>query len=200
MLFWRETDKTIWKPLLSKRILLSNNPLFLSNFFYHPLFTQILKTSILLDFRGRGGNFGGIGVLREFVSLTMFAMEMGKNNYFSYHSNSSKEENILLQKHESFTLELPLIKFSWSEKYKAKKKKKNALISKKYIFSKRVRKGPLLHFMTSVYISIVKIEKGWFSSSHKKRKDSLQTWEVLIEISMLCWNLPSDLKHQWSLQ
>ena len=134
MLFWGETDKTIWKPLLSKRILLSNNPLFLSNFFYHPLFTQILKTRILLDFRGRGGNFGGIGVLREFVSLTMFAMEMGKNNNFSYHSNSSKEENILLQKHESFTLELPLKKFSWSEKYKAKKKKKKCFNLKKVHF------------------------------------------------------------------
>ena len=92
--------------------------------FYHPLFTQILKTRNPLNFRGRGGNFGGIGVLRGFVSLTMFAMEMGKNNYFSYHSNSSKGENILHQKHESFTFELPLIKFSWPEKYKAKKKNK----------------------------------------------------------------------------
>ena len=36
-------------------------------------------------------------------------MEMGKKrDYFSYYSNSSKEENLLHQKHESFTFELPL--------------------------------------------------------------------------------------------
>ena len=36
--------------------------------------------------------------------------------------------------------------------------------------------------------------------SHKKQKDSLETWAVLIEISILCWNLPSNRKHRGSLQ
>ena len=55
----------------------------------------------------------GVGVLKEFVSLTMVAMEMGKKrDYFSYHSNSCKGETILHQKHESFTFELPLKKLS----------------------------------------------------------------------------------------
>ena len=36
--------------------------------------------------------------------------------------------------------------------------------------------------------------------SHKKRKYSLETRAVLIEISMLCWNLPSGPKHWGSLQ
>ena len=38
-----------------------------------------------------------------------------------------------------------------------------------------------------------------FSHSHKKPKDSLETRAVLIEISMLCWNLPSGTKHRGSL-
>ena len=39
-----------------------------------------------------------------------------------------------------------------------------------------------------------------FEHSHKIRKDSLETRAVLIKISMFCWNLPSDPKHQGSLQ
>ena len=35
--------------------------------------------------------------------------------------------------------------------------------------------------------------------SHKKRKDSLETRTVLIEISMLYWNLQSGPKHRGSL-
>ena len=41
---------------------------------------------------------------------------------------------------------------------------------------------------------------SYFKYSHKKRKDSLETRAVLIEISMLCWNLPSGPKHRRSLQ
>ena len=37
-------------------------------------------------------------------------------------------------------------------------------------------------------------------NSHKKRKDSLETRAVLIEIFMLCWNLPSGPKHRGWLQ
>ena len=36
-------------------------------------------------------------------------------------------------------------------------------------------------------------------NSHKKRKDSLETRAVLIEILMLCWNLPNGPKHRGSL-
>ena len=35
-----------------------------------------------------------------------------KRDYFSYHSNSCKEENTLHQKHESFTFKLALIKLN----------------------------------------------------------------------------------------
>ena len=36
--------------------------------------------------------------------------------------------------------------------------------------------------------------------SHKKQEDSLETRAVLIEIFMLCWNLPSSPKHRGWLQ
>ena len=36
--------------------------------------------------------------------------------------------------------------------------------------------------------------------SHKKRKDSLEARAVLIEISVLCWNLPSGPKHWGSVR
>ena len=39
-----------------------------------------------------------------------------------------------------------------------------------------------------------------FKHSHKKRKDSLETRAILIEIFMLCWNLPSGPKHWGWLQ
>ena len=48
----------------------------------------------------------------ETVSLTMIPMEREKRHYFSYHSDSCKNDKILHQKHESFTFELPLIKLS----------------------------------------------------------------------------------------
>ena len=51
----------------------------------------------------------------------MFAMEIRKLHYYSYHSNSCKEEKILHQKHESFTLKLPLIKLRWLDQYKTTK-------------------------------------------------------------------------------
>ena len=38
-----------------------------------------------------------------------------------------------------------------------------------------------------------------FYHGHKKGKDSLETGAVLIEISILCWYLPSDSKHRGSL-
>ena len=45
--------------------------------------------------------------LKEFVSLSRVAMPKEKDNYFSYHSNSCKEDKTFYQKHEC---ELVLIK------------------------------------------------------------------------------------------
>ena len=39
----------------------------------------------------------------EFITLTMVATEMGKGRYFSYHSQSCKEEKILYLRDESYT-------------------------------------------------------------------------------------------------
>ena len=45
-----------------------------------------------------------------------------------------------------------------------------------------------------------KLSKLLRRHSHKKRKDSLEKRAVLIEIFMLCWNLPSGPKHRGRLQ
>ena len=45
------------------------------------------------------GYFGLIGVIivmKEFVSLTTLAMEIGKRHFFSYHSNGCSELKMLL--------------------------------------------------------------------------------------------------------
>ena len=69
----------------------------------------------------------------------------------------------------------------------------------------------ILHIIVSIwnifavkYIFLTKEE--WnkvaiseLNHSHKKWKDNLETRTVLIEISMLCWNLPSGPKHRGSL-
>ena len=52
----------------------------------------------------------------------MVAVTIGKRNYYSYHSNSYKEDKILHPKHASYTFHLPLIKLSWLDKYWAIKK------------------------------------------------------------------------------
>ena len=44
------------------------------------------------------------------------------------------------------------------------------------------------------------IESAWLYHSHKKRKDSLETRAVLIEVFMACWNFSSRPKHRGSLQ
>lgn len=36
--------------------------------------------------------------LKEFVSLTMVAIEIGKSHYFGYHSHTCKENKILFEK------------------------------------------------------------------------------------------------------
>ena len=58
-------------------------------------------TKGLSDFMSGSHKHCGTGeVLKEFVSSIMVAMEMGKKDYFSYHSSSCKEDKLLHQKHE----------------------------------------------------------------------------------------------------
>ena len=54
-------------------------------------------------------------MLKEFVSLTVVAIEMRKRHCFIYHSNSCKEEKLLRQKPESYTFKIPLVNLSWLE-------------------------------------------------------------------------------------
>ena len=46
-------------------------------------------------------------VLKEFVSLTMFAMET-ERYFFRHHINNCNEEKMLHQKHESYKFKSPL--------------------------------------------------------------------------------------------
>ena len=57
----------------------------------------------------------------------------------------------------------------------------------------------MLHFFHVALFSCFR--KFLYNSyqSHKKQKEVLETRTVLIEISMLCWNLPSRPKHRGSL-
>lgn len=64
------------------------------------------------------GSINTVVLLKEFVSLTIIAMEMGKKALLQYHSNSCKVGKILHQKHESFTFELPTTKLHFLDKYK----------------------------------------------------------------------------------
>ena len=92
---------------------------------------------------------------KKFVSLTVVATEMGKRHYFSYLGSSCKENEIFNEKHESYTFELPLIKLSWLDKYKARK---NVTTSKRYIWRKIAQKLKNMHFMTIFHDAAFKIE------------------------------------------
>ena len=58
--------------------------------------------------------------------------------------------------------------------------------------------------MTKHFVFLELKTKGKLSTmsyiSHRKQKDSLETRAVLIEVSMLCWILPSSIKHWGSLK
>ena len=51
--------------------------------------------------------------MKEFVSLTMAVMEIGKKQFFSYHSNGFYERKKLHQKVESYRFKLLLKKLGW---------------------------------------------------------------------------------------
>ena len=48
--------------------------------------------------------------MKEFVSLTIVVMEIGKWQFLSYHSNGCYEEEKLCQTLESYRFQLPLQK------------------------------------------------------------------------------------------
>ena len=76
---------------------------------------------------------------------------MRKRHYFSYHSESRKEEKILHQRHEFYTLELPLIKLG-----------ENKYCNLKIVhFEKKDQKiKTFLHVMTTFHNFAIKIETG----------------------------------------
>ena len=99
-----------------------------------------------------------IGVLKGFVSLAMVAMEMGKKEIFGYHSNSCKEGNMLHQKTWIFYIRTTTDKIELTGKVQVKK---NAAISKSYIFSKRVLKlKNIVSFHDYCHNFVIEIETG----------------------------------------
>ena len=72
-------------------------------------------------------------MLKEFGSLVMVPVEMT----VSVIATVVKRKKILDQKHGTYTFELPLIQFSWLDKYWARQ---NVATSKRYILIKKVPK------------------------------------------------------------
>ena len=61
-------------------------------------------------FQTQFGLISCIIFMKELVSMTMVAMEIGKRQFLSYHSNGCYEEEKLCQKLESYRFKLPLQK------------------------------------------------------------------------------------------
>ena len=104
-------------------------------------------------------------------------MEMGKRHYFSYHSNSCKEDKIFYQKHESFTFEIPLTKLSWLDTCNTTE---NVATSKRYNFTKRAQKL-----------------KTTFHNNFALKSTLMQIWKSA-NIFVFIWNLYVEnftLKH-----
>ena len=81
--------------------------------------------------------------------------------YFSYHSNSCKEDKAFNQKHESYPFKLRLIKLSWLDKYKTRK---NFATSKRYILGKRVHKVKKHSY---IYFNILYFSYNYFFGASK---------------------------------
>ena len=69
-------------------------------------------------------------LLKEYVSLTMVAMEMEKRYYLSHHSKSCKGE-----KYESYTVEQELIKLKVTSATKHKNTAKKIIIYTHRVYS-----------------------------------------------------------------
>ena len=50
--------------------------------------------------------------MKECVSLTMVAMDIGKKQFFSYHSNGCYKENILYRKHKPYRYKIKNIELN----------------------------------------------------------------------------------------
>ena len=68
-----------------------------------------LFESTFLEF----GQISAIIFMKEFISLTMVAVKIGKRQFLSYHSNGFYEDEKLHQKLESYRFKLPLQKLAW---------------------------------------------------------------------------------------
>ena len=55
--------------------------------------------------------------MKEFASLTIVAIEIGKRQFFHYLSNGFSEEKNLHQKYEAYRYKISLKILSWLDKY-----------------------------------------------------------------------------------
>ena len=63
------------------------------------------------------------------------------------------------------------------------------------VWQKQLKAGLIVFRLNRIAFLCYQVFNG-FDHSHKKRKDSLETRAILIEISMLYWNLSSGSKHR----
>ena len=68
-----------------------------------------LFESTFLEF----GLISSIIFMKEFISLTMVAVKIGKRQFLSYRSNGCYDEEKFHQKLESYRFKLPLQKLAW---------------------------------------------------------------------------------------
>ena len=97
-------------------------------------------------------------LMKEFISLIVVAMEIGKRYFSSHHSNCYYEGNIFHQKDEPYRYKLSLKMLRWLGKCWARWK---VTPSKMYILRRRAQKTKsitILHFMTAFYNLAQKIE------------------------------------------
>ena len=107
-------------------------------------------------------------VMKELISLTMFAMETGKTHSFSSHSTVAKREN-------------------------ASSKIQHFTTSKIYILRKRAQKLRnilFLHFMTTFHNFALKIETSWAEGMVKPISEF--RWCIYI------WFVCSQIKKIWT--
>ena len=68
-----------------------------------------------------------------------------------------------------------------------------------FIWTKWWLKNYCIDFFHTFFVYIFGRASAW-DHSHKKQEDSLETRAALIEVFILCWNLPSSPKHRGWLQ
>ena len=94
-------------------------------------------------------------MLKEFVALTMVAMEIGER-HFSYQCNSCRQNKIFHQKRASYTFEITMIKLNWLDKHLPRK---NYATLKRFVLRKSAKKlKTILYFMTTFHNFAFKID------------------------------------------